>query len=72
MEFEQPRGGSRGRVKGVPPRDDLRLSNTTGILQKDKYKSAMPFLTVAPPPPPPKKNPGSDPATSVEMKMNYC
>ena len=37
-------GGSRGRVQGVgggaggapppPPRDDLRFSNTTGILQK--------------------------------------
>ena len=35
-----PRGGSRGRVQGVrtpaPPRDDLRFSNTTGILQKKK------------------------------------
>ena len=41
------RGGSRGRVHGVggggrggppppPPRDDLRFSNTTGILQKKK------------------------------------
>ena len=33
------RGGSRGRVQGVcappPPRDDLRFSNTTGILQKN-------------------------------------
>ena len=31
------RGGSRGRVQGVstpPPRDDLRFSNTSGILQK--------------------------------------
>ena len=29
------RGGSRGRVQGVPPpRNDLRFSNTTGILQK--------------------------------------
>ena len=34
------RGGSRGRVQGVrtlPPRDDLRFSNTTGILQKKNY-----------------------------------
>ena len=34
------RGGSRGRVQGVrppsPPRDDLRFSNTPGILQKKK------------------------------------
>ena len=36
----KPRGGSRGRVQVVrtpPPRDDLRFSNTTGILQKKKY-----------------------------------
>ena len=34
----QIRGGSRGRVQGVrtPPWDDLRFSNTTGILQKKK------------------------------------
>ena len=33
------KGGSRGRVQGVhtpPPLDDLRFSNTTGILQKKK------------------------------------
>ena len=36
------RGGSRGRVQGVRttppplPRDDLRFSNTTGILQKKR------------------------------------
>ena len=62
----QTRGGSRGRVQGVrtlpPPRDDLRFSNTTGILQK----KTMWFIgvevkqeTIAPPP---KKNPGSAPA----------
>ena len=30
------RGGSGGRVQGVPPppRDDLQFSNTAGILQK--------------------------------------
>ena len=34
------RGGSRGRVQGVrpPPLDDLRFSNTTGILHKKKKK----------------------------------
>ena len=34
-----PRGRSKGRVQGVcppPPWDDLRFSNTTGILQKKK------------------------------------
>ena len=35
------RGASRGRVQGCAPppptpRDDLRFSNTTGILQKKK------------------------------------
>ena len=49
--LDEYRGGSRGRVQGVrppPPRDDLRFSNTTGILQKEKKPS-------------PKKNPGSTP-----------
>ena len=41
FSFSVPyRGGSRGRVPGVrtppPPRDDLRFSNTAGILQKTK------------------------------------
>ena len=34
------KGGSRGKVQGVrtppPPWDDLRYSNTTGTLQKNK------------------------------------
>ena len=37
--YSGARGGSRGRVQGVrtpPPLDDLRFSNTTGILQKKK------------------------------------
>ena len=36
------RGGSRGRGQGVctpPPWDDLRFSNTTGILKKKKKKT---------------------------------
>ena len=56
------RGGSRGRVQGVrtPPRsrDDLRFSNTTGILRK---KKTMWFVGVEveqeTSAPPPKKNP---------------
>ena len=35
--FIRDKGGSRGRVQGVRtplPRDDLRFSNTTGILPK--------------------------------------
>ena len=54
------RGGSRGRVQGVrtpPPWDDLRFSNTTGILfigvEVEQVTSA----------PPPKKNPRSAPVT---------
>ena len=42
------RGGSTERVQGVrtlPPRDDLRFSNTTGILQKKKKKT-MWFICV--------------------------
>ena len=60
------RGGSRGRVQGVrtPPRDDLRFSNTTGILQKNKKKT-MWFIGVEveqeTSAPPPKKIPGSAP-----------
>ena len=66
------RGGSRRRVQGVrtpplpPPRDDLRFSNATGILQK---KKTMWFIgveveqeTTAPPP---IKNPGSAPVTAL-------
>ena len=39
---EDYRGGSRWRVQGVrtpppPPGDDLRFSNTTGILPKKNY-----------------------------------
>ena len=59
----------RGRVPGVrtappprPPRDDLRFSNTTGILPK----KTMWFIDVEveqeTSAPPPKKNPGSAPA----------
>ena len=58
------RGGSRGRVQGVrtppppPPRDDLRFSNTTGILREKKWFIGVEVEqeTSAPPP---KKNPGS-------------
>ena len=58
------RGGSRGRMQGVrnPPWDDLRFSNTTGILQK---KKTMWFIGVEVEQetnaPPPKKIPGSAP-----------
>ena len=63
------RSGSRGRVQGVrtpppAPLNDLRFSNTTGILQK-KNKKTMWFIGVEveqeTSAPPPKKNPGSAP-----------
>ena len=61
------RGRFRGRVQGVrtpSPLDDLRFSNTTGILQKKK-KRTMWFIGVEveqeTSAPPPKKNPGSAP-----------
>ena len=65
------RGGSRGRVQGVrppPSRDDLRFSNTTGILQK---KKTIWFIGVEveqeTSAPPPKKNPGSAPEYGVKI-----
>ena len=64
------RGGSRGRLPGVhtpPPQDDLRFSNTTGILQKRKQQT-MWFIGVEveqeTSAPPPKKNSKSAPMTS--------
>ena len=54
-------GGCRGCAP--PPRDDLRFSNTTGILRK---KKTMCFISVEvekeTSAPPPKKNTGSAPA----------
>ena len=56
-------GGCRGCAP-PPPRDDLRFSNTNGILQK---KKTMWFVGVEveheTSAPPPKKNPGSAPET---------
>ena len=70
MHLTLGRGGSRGRVQGVrtpPPWDDLRFSNTTGILPKKK--KTMWFLGVEVEQetsvPPPKKNPGSAPVRSL-------
>ena len=52
------RGGSRGRV---PPWDDLRFSNTTGILQKKTLWFIGVEVDQETSAPPPKKNPGSAP-----------
>ena len=58
--------GAGGVHPPPPPRDDLRFSNKTGILQK---KKTMWFIGVEveqeTSAPPPKKNPGSAPAECV-------
>ena len=72
MELNIFRGGSRGRVQEVrtpPSCDDLRFSNTTGILQKktlwfigvevEQETSALP----------PKKNPGSAPDIILSLRQ---
>ena len=57
-------GGCRGCAPPPPPCDDLRFSNSTGILQK----KTMWFIGVEVEQekcaPPPKKNPGSAPVAS--------
>ena len=57
------RGGSRRRVQGVrtPPGDDLRFSNTTGILQKKTMWFIGVEVEQETSAPPPKKYPGSAP-----------
>ena len=58
-------GGCRGCAPPPHPRDDLRFSNTTGILQKKKTTTTMWFIGVEVDQemsaPPPRKNPGSAP-----------
>ena len=64
MRYLTFRGGSRGRVQGVctpPPPDDLRFSNTTGILQKKTMWFIGVDVEQETSAPPPTKNPGSAP-----------
>ena len=56
-------GGCRGCAKS-PPGDDLRFSNTTGILQKKTMWFIGVEVEQETSAPPPKKNPGSAPAVS--------
>ena len=64
-------GGCRGCAP-PPHRDDLRFSNTAGILQKKK--NTMWFIGVeveqGTSAPPPKKNPGSVPAEAFCVGLN--
>ena len=66
------RGGSRGRVRGGahPPSswDDLRFSNTTGILQKKTMWYIGVEVELETSTPPPRKNPGSASLTAL-MKL---
>ena len=69
------RGGSRGRVQGVrtpPPWDDLRFSNTTGILQKKKKWFIGVEVEQETSAPPPKKNPGSAPELGSSPFRRNC
>ena len=68
------------RTPPPPPRDDLRFSNTTGILQKRSMWSGdgllMWFIGVEveqeTSAPPPKKNPGSAPDSVISHAFAYC
>ena len=55
-----------GGCRGCPPRDDLRFSKTTGILQKRKKLlcGLLVLVEQETSAPPPKKNPGSAPVCS--------
>ena len=73
MSYSEKYCWAQGRILGVgaggahPPWDDLRFSNTTGILQKKK--KTMRFVGVEveqeKSTPPPKKNPGSAPVITL-------
>ena len=58
------RGGSRGRVQGVR-KDDLRFSNTTGILQKKTMWFIGVEVEQETSAPPTEKNPRSAPLTCI-------
>ena len=52
-----------------PPRDDLRFSNTTGILQKKTMWFIGVEVQQEMSAPPPKKNPGSAPVARFIFRM---
>ena len=57
-------GGCRGCAPLPPPQDDLRFSNTTGILKKKTMRFIGVEVEQETSAPPPKKNPGSAPETT--------
>ena len=60
-------GGCRGCV---PPRDNLRFSNTTGILPKKTMRFIGVEVEQETSAPPPKKNPGSAPADDIWIALS--
>ena len=82
--YEPIRGGSRWKVQGVctlpppsPPSDDLRFSNTTGILPKKTMWFIGVEVEQETSASRPKKNPGSAPANVPVFQMftelvEYC
>ena len=50
-------------MRTPPPRDDLRFSNTTGILEKKKKWFIGAEVEQEMSAPPPRKNPGSAPVS---------
>ena len=55
-----------------PPQDDLRFSNTTGILQKETMWFIGVEVEQETSAPPPKKNPGSAPANIGKNDSYVC
>ena len=59
-------GGCRGCAPPPPPCDDLRFSNSTGILQKKTMWFIGVEVQQETSAPPPRKNPGSAPGANNE------
>ena len=63
-------GGCRGCAPPPPPGDNLRFSNTTGIMQKKTMWFIGVEVQQETSAPPPKKNPGSAPVQ--RFKITSC
>ena len=58
-------------MRTPPSRDDLRFSNTTGILQKKTMRFIGVEVELETSAPPPKKNPGSAPVAIAATGKSY-
>ena len=56
-------------MRAPTPRDDLRFSNTTGILQKNTMWFIVVEVEQETSASPPKKNPGSAPELAAQRKL---